>query len=103
MLRLKDIKPTEAEITKEIRAYLDIRGIPHFKKLQGLGSPKGISDIIGCLQIGRIGRFLAIEVKKEGQELTENQFLWQERFRQAGAICIVAHSVEDVEKELGNA
>ncbi len=94
---LKDYKPSEKEITREIRGYLDIKGIPHFKKLQGLGSPKGISDIIGCFK----GRFLAIEVKVEGQDLTENQFLWQERFRQAGAICITARSVEDVERELG--
>ena len=96
MLKLKDIKPTEAEITKEIRGYLDIRGIPHFKKLQGLGSPKGIADIIGCYK----GRFLAIEIKCEGKSLTFEQGLFLQRYRLSGGICFVAHSVEDVEREL---
>lgn len=96
MLKLKDLKPTEAEITKDIRGYLDIRGIPHFKKLQGLGCPKGISDIIGCYK----GRFLGIEVKILGRELTFEQDMFIRRFKNAGGICFVAYSVEDVEREL---
>lgn len=110
MLKLKDLKPTEAEITKEIRGYLDVRGIPHFKKHQGLGSQKGISDIIGCVQckichpctcpMDRIGRFLAIEVKVEGKSPSNEQELFLQRYRLPGGICFVARSVEDVEREL---
>ena len=96
MLKLKDLKPTEAEITKDIRGYLDIRGIPYFKKLQGLGSPKGIVDLIGCYK----GCFIGIEVKVLGRELTFEQDLFIKRFKNAGGTCFVAHSVEDVEREL---
>ena len=58
---------------------------------------KGISDIIGILPDGR---FLAIEVKREGNKLTE----WQKRFlneiNMRKGVGIVAYSVEDVEIRL---
>ena len=109
MLKLKDVKYSEAEITKEIRSYLFTKGIQHWKQFQSLGSPKGISDIIGCVkcQICQpcscpkpFGRFLAIEVKTDSGKPTENQELFIERFRRAGGICFVARSADDVEKEL---
>ena len=58
---------SEKEITKAIRRYLNLIRIFHYKHWMGgnFSMIKGISDIIG---VTRTGRFLAIEVKKEGWE-----------------------------------
>ena len=93
----KNMKPKEAEVTSDIRRFLKTMGIPHFKKLQGLGSPKGIADIIGCYK----GRFLAIEVKRPGEKPTPDQQEFLDRYSSAGGICFVARSVDDVIQSLG--
>lgn len=54
---------SEAEITKGIRSVLNLERIFHFKHWGGPMSARGVADIIGLMPDGR---FLAIEVKKEG-------------------------------------
>ena len=96
MKNLFNIKQTESEITREIRQYLKIRGIWHYKQWQGLGSLPGVSDIIGCFK----GRYLAIEVKRPGQKPTERQQSFLDRVNDEGGLSFVASSVEDVIKNL---
>ena len=88
--------PLEKDITRQIRAYLNMRGIWHFKVWQGLGSVKGVADIIGIYN----GRPLAIEVKTVRGKLSEHQERFLTRWRNEGGIAIVARSVEDVEQGL---
>jgi hypothetical protein len=54
--------------------------------------PKGQSDILGVLPGGR---FLAIEVKREGQQATEEQRRFIERVNAVGGVAFVAHSLEE--------
>ncbi len=89
-------KPKESEITREIRGYLKIRGVWHYKQWQGLGSLPGVSDIIGIWK----GRYLAIEVKREGGKLTELQQRFMDRVNDEGGMAFVARSIEDVEERL---
>lgn len=93
---LFDLKQTEAEITKEIRQYLKLRGVFHYKQWQGLGSLPGVSDIIGCYN----GRYLAIEVKRKGQNPTEKQQAFLDTVNAQGGLAFVARSVEDVMERL---
>lgn len=93
MQKLKDRKRTEAEITKEIRAYLKAYNIFHYKQWQGLGSLHGIADIIGIYK----GRYLAIEVKREDGKLSDKQWIFLQRVREVGGIAFVARSIKDVE------
>jgi len=95
-LPLKDYKPSEKEITREIRAYLKIRGIFHWKAWQGLGSTPGCPDIIGIHK----GRMIGIEVKATRGKVTEIQQQFLDRINGCGGIAFVARSVEDVEKGL---
>jgi hypothetical protein len=98
-LRLKESKKSvmsEAELTKQIRQYLNARNIWHYKAWQGLMSKKGISDIIGCYK----GRFFAIEIKREGGKITEHQQAFINQVRAAGGIAFVAYSIQDVEEYL---
>lgn len=89
--------PKESDITKQIRSYLNLMGIPHWKIWQGAMSFKGISDIIGVLPDGK---FLAIEVKRPGRKPTERQKQFLEQVKAAGGVAFVAYNVEDVAKKL---
>ena len=97
MLKLKPPKPpTEKEITKEIRKFLAFKQIFCWKVWQGLGSTKGVADIIGCFR----GRFLAIEVKNQKGKLSEYQEAFLENVRRSGGIAFVARNVQDVIENL---
>jgi hypothetical protein len=92
MNNLFNIKPKEADITREIRAYLKLRGIWHWKHHSGLGSMPGVADILGCFK----GKFLAIEVKTPGGKVTERQQAFLDRVNYEGGLAFVARSVEEV-------
>ena len=93
---MKPKPPLEKDITRQIRAYLNMRGIWHFKVWQGLGSVKGVADIIGIYKC----RPLAIEVKTFKGKLSYHQDRFLATWKREGGIAIVARSVEDVENGL---
>ena len=86
------MKLSEREITKQIREYLAIQHVFHWKNWQGLGSAPGVADILGIYK----GKPLAIEVKTEKGKLSTNQALFLEQFRAEGGIAIIARSVSDI-------
>ena len=103
---MKPKPQTEKEITASIRVVLRTFGIFHWKVWQGLGSQKGVSDII-CIHREI---FIAIEVKREdalkcpyncNHKICGEQSLFLDAVKDAGGIAIVARSVEDVFKGLG--
>jgi hypothetical protein len=64
-------KILESKVRDNIRTELKRHGIFHYKEWQGMGSAKGVSDIIGVLPDGR---FLAIEIKTpEGMRRRERE------------------------------
>lgn len=85
----------EKEITRAIRDYLKLKKIFHWKNHQGLGSQKGVPDIIGILEHGRM---LLIEVKTEKGKVSEAQEEFLQTARVCGALAFEARSVEDVMK-----
>ncbi len=88
----------EADITKQIRDVLDLKGIWHWKQWQGpMSEPKGVSDILGCFK----GRLLAIEVKAPGYHPSQDQVIFIDNVNEAGGIAFIAYSVEDVIENLG--
>lgn len=91
-LLFKNIRPKEKDITREIRNYLKIMGVFHFKVHQGLGSVPGVPDIIGIWK----GRPLFIEVKAEKGYLSVQQDNFLKSVRNEGGIAFVARSVDDV-------
>jgi len=60
---------------------------------------KGVADIIGVLPPS--GRALAIEVKTPDGKLTRHQTAFLAGVMVAGGVAFVAHSVDQVAKELG--
>ncbi|HEX9060883.1 MAG TPA: VRR-NUC domain-containing protein [Clostridia bacterium] len=78
----------------------DLRGKMYIIRLHEAGTPdlmafKTLYDNDG----GRIGaRLLFIEVKVPGNKPTRLQELKMQQLHEKGATCIIAHSVEEVEK-----
>ena len=86
------MKNTEKEITAGIRRLLKNIGVFHWKQIGALGLPRGIADIIGIWD----GKFLAIEVKKPGNNPTDEQLKFINAVNAAGGLAFVAYSVDDV-------
>jgi hypothetical protein len=88
---------TEKEVTRQIRQVLKICRIWHWKEWQGpMSFPKGISDILGIYK----GRMLAIEVKRPGGRVSQEQRAFLERVNEEGGVGFVAYSVDDVVERL---
>jgi Holliday junction resolvase len=87
---------TEAQIKREIRAYLQEIGAWAFP-VQSLGyGVRGIPDIVGCIH----GQLFALEVKTETGQPTKFQLAQIEDCRRAGGYAAVVRSVEDVRRLL---
>ena len=95
MLRIPTGGKLETDITAEIKEWLTLNGVDHWKEMPGIYGLKGKPDIIGVLKPH--GRALFIEVKRPGRaKLSKDQATFLLRFLHAGAICIVAYSLDDV-------
>lgn len=100
--------PSEQAIQKQILDYLRFRKILAWKnpsvgvyvRARNTYIPstnRGSADILGILPGGRL---IAVEVKKSSGRLSSHQELWLDQVRAAGALTVVARSVEDVERAL---
>lgn len=84
---------SEKDITRSIRDFLRLqRGVWFMKVLGGLGQRPGIPDLLLCYR----GRFIGVEVKKEGGKLSDNQRREAAAIREAGGLWIRAQSAADV-------
>jgi hypothetical protein len=61
---------------------------------QGKGNDVGMADLTGCFR----ERHFEIEVKVLPDKPSDIQRVWLDRWRAAGALCIVAYSLEDVRR-----
>lgn len=82
----------ETEIKRQIKDYMNLKGIFYWYNLQGLGAQKGIPDLFALHE----GKLFAIEVKTEKGRLTESQEEFLERVEENGGIPIVARGYEDL-------
>lgn len=85
-------KILEKDVTKAVRSCLRMLGIFHWKVWQGLGSTKGISDIIALYK----GHAIFIEVKGPTGKLSEDQQLFLRDANYHGGIGIVVRSADDI-------
>lgn len=90
------MKP-ESRLQRQIRQLLEERlGGFWFKVHGGPFQVGGLPDLIGCVQ----GVMIGIEVKLPGEHPTARQEWTMNKLREAGAIIMVAHSVEEVKDSL---
>ncbi len=97
---MKKLKILEKHVRKAIIDYLNIKGVFWFWNLQGLGSYPGLPDL-ACVYRGY---FIAIEVKRPGGKLSDNQQIFKDNVLMNGrwsgrvqtCIAIVADDVQIV-------
>jgi hypothetical protein len=76
-----------------------------FRSFQGL---KGVSDILGVFpqtveldgEPVTFGNFLAVECKRPGEELRDDQAAFLQNIRDRGGIGLCVHSVAELEQQL---
>jgi hypothetical protein len=89
---------SEKDITRSIREYLRLqRGVWYLKVMGGLGQRPGVPDLLLCYR----GRFIGIEIKKEGGRLSNNQERERDAITAAGGLWIRAQNTADVAGCLG--
>ncbi len=81
----------ESKLQTKIVNYLEALG--YLTHITIKCNKAGISDIIAC---SRIGRFVAIEVKTDGDTPTDLQLLYLEDVADRGGVAILAYSLQDV-------
>lgn len=81
----------EATLTKKVKEYLEVQPDVCFYKASDRYH-KGISDIIACVR----GRFVAIELKKDGGVASPHQLLYIKQVEKTGGIGGVCDTVADV-------
>jgi len=88
-------KKSEAAIERECIAYLESYGCAIVKTHDAKHRPvrPGTWDAVGTLPDGR---FVAIEFKRPGEELSPEQIQWEYRLPRA-ALRLIARSLEQVE------
>lgn len=85
----------ESDIHRKILKYLNSLPSSCFD-ISPPNSNTAKPDITGVIN----GRYVAIEVKKPGKNLRRAQAYKLDKLRKAGAITLVAHSVDDVKEYL---
>ncbi len=88
------VKITEADIRRQVRDYLRIKGWFVFYHLAGLGSFPGLPD----LQAVRGGRTVYIELKRPGGKQRPSQIEFQADLEAAGGEYILCRGIEDLEE-----
>lgn len=90
--------PREEVIVAEIIKYINSLECGVAEKIQGTSMSSGKADINACYK----GRSIRIEVKTpdHGNKASEKQKINLKRWKKAGALCIVAYSLDEVKKAL---
>lgn len=85
-------------LCRTIVEYLQVRRAWVFRVLGGVGQRPGVPDILACLPPS--GRLVAIDAKTGRARLSARQEGQKEALEAAGAIFVVARSLDDVEEAL---
>lgn len=94
--------PSEADILRQVRDYLRLKGWYIIRIQQSLGAHKGISDLIAvkagkeCPACGRRGDVLFIEVKAKTGQLSTFQRVFQQEIESQGGRYVVVRCAEDI-------
>lgn len=85
-------KVTEADIRRQVRDYLRIRGWFVFHILQGLGCYPGVTDLIAV----RDGRIVFIELKTKTGKQSDYQKQFQSDLEAHGGEYILCRGIDDL-------
>ena len=87
-------KITENDIKRQVKDYLSAKGWFHFHIMQGLGSYRGIPDIIAI----KDNRVLFLEIKKPTGEQSQYQKEFEDNITSQGGEYVLVRCLEDLIK-----
>lgn len=99
----------ESEVLASCLELLAALRIPHWRnntgglKIEGryvAFGVKGAPDVLGILPPS--GRLLCCETKSRTGKVTKDQAAWLERAEEAGALCVVCRSIDDLRAALAS-
>ena len=61
---------------------------------------KGVSDILGIINVGGVGRFFSCECKIKPRKPTEDQELFMEKVTENGGYALLVYSIDELEKDI---
>lgn len=85
-------EPSEADILRQVRQYLRLKGWSAYRIQQGMGAVRGMPDLIAI----RAGRVVWIEVKSRTGRLSVHQEAFQAEIAAQGGEYLVVRRVEDI-------
>ena len=88
---------TEQALQRKIVEYLKSEGYSVFVTIAS--SRRGIADVIAC---SNAGRFIALEVKIEGNKPSPLQTKYIDEVRKNNGVAAVVYSLDEVKQALGN-
>ena len=68
-----------------------------YRKFTGL---PGVSDILGIINVGGVGRFFSCECKIKPRKPTEDQELFMEKVTENGGYALLVYSIDELEKDI---
>lgn len=89
-------RPSHADVLLQTQQYLALRGAWRFKVWGNMMTRKGVPDLLCCMA----GQMVAIEIKVGRDALRPDQKREKLALEAAGALYIIAASVDDVEAAL---
>lgn len=109
----KEIQVKESTISRQIYLYLQYHGWYVIRLNSGMislgegenkrffkGSEKGTPDLMAFKTVNEKLQLVFIEIKRANKKPTDWQRIKMEQLRKYGARCIVAHSIDDIQKLL---
>jgi hypothetical protein len=77
----------ETKFKNQIKQFLDENNIYHIPYFPTIYTPKGVPDILACVN----GRFVGIEVKAENGKPTKLQLYHQKLINESGGISFILY------------
>ena len=68
-----------------------------FRKFTGL---PGVSDILGIINVGGVGRFFSCECKIKPRKPTEDQELFMEKVTENGGYALLVYSIDELDSDI---
>jgi len=95
---MKHYNYSEAEIKRQVKDFLAIKGIFNFPLTQGMASYRGLPDRVMHLKDkdGSRARVVYLEIKREGGKLSEHQLAFKEQCLRDGIDYFVVQKLEDL-------
>jgi Holliday junction resolvase len=80
----------ETKFKNQVKKFLDENNIYHIPYFPTIYTPKGVPDILACVN----GKFIGVEVKAENGKPSKLQERHQQLIQKSGGLCYILYPIE---------